>query len=106
MSQEEFDRRELNTLLDELERRQLFFKREQLTEIVFYPVRKADEHLTERLQWLLATDGFRFHSPLSREAGERALQYLAGYIGLGQNTTEQLATSVEWGTGDKQPEKI
>lgn len=62
--------------------------------------------MTERLQLILTTDEFRFHSPLSREAGERVLQYLGSYIGLGQDTTEQLATSVEWGTGDKQPEKI
>ncbi len=35
MSQEEADRRELNSLLDELEQRQLYCNREQLTEIVF-----------------------------------------------------------------------
>ena len=103
MSQEESDRREMNTLLDELERRQLFCKREQLTEIVFSPVRKAGENWTERLQWLLSTGGFGFHSPLTREQGERALNYLAGYVG--QGSTEQLAHSVEWSGGDKQPEK-
>ncbi|HIF6341977.1 MULTISPECIES: hypothetical protein [Enterobacteriaceae] len=67
MSQEEFDRRELNSLLDELEQRQLYCNREQLTEIVFSPVRKPGELWTERLQWLLMTDGFGFCSPLSRE---------------------------------------
>lgn len=35
MSDEKYDRCELKTLLDELERRQLFCKRDQLTEIVF-----------------------------------------------------------------------
>ena len=35
MSQEEADRRELTSLLDELEQRQLYCNREQLTEIVF-----------------------------------------------------------------------
>jgi hypothetical protein len=73
MSQEEADRRELNTLLNDLERQQLYCNREQLTEIVFSPVRKPGERWTERLQWLLMTDGFGFRSPLSREAGARAL---------------------------------
>ncbi|HGS4294520.1 TPA: hypothetical protein ACL9NM_005283, partial [Klebsiella pneumoniae] len=53
MSQEEADRRELNTLLNNLERQQLYCNREQLTEIVFSPVRKPGERWTERLQWLL-----------------------------------------------------
>lgn len=73
MSQEEADRRELNTLLNNLERQQLYCNREQLTEIVFSPVRKPGERWTERLQWLLMTDGFGFRSPLSREAGAVAL---------------------------------
>lgn len=73
MSQEEADRRELNSLLDELEQRQLYCNRGQLTEIVFSPVRKPGERWTERLQWLLMTDGFGFRSPLSREAASRAL---------------------------------
>lgn len=103
MSQEEADRRELNSLLDELEQRQLYCNREQLTEIVFSPVRKPGERWTERLQWLISTGGFGFHSPLTREQGERALSYLAAYTG--QGTAGQLATCVEWGAGDKQPEK-
>ena len=103
MSQEEFDRRDLNTLLDELERRQLFCKRDLLLTLVFSPVRKTSEKWTERMQWLLSTGGFGFHSPLTREQGERALNYLAAYVG--QHTTEQLATCVEWGAGDKQTEK-
>ncbi|MCS5982028.1 hypothetical protein LNO78_26780 [Klebsiella pneumoniae subsp. pneumoniae] len=81
VSQEEADRRELNTLLNNLERQQLYCNREQLTEIVFSPVRKPGERWTERLQWLLMTDGFGFRSPLSREAGARALAILAGYTG-------------------------
>ena len=94
MSQEDADRRELNSLLDELEQRQLYCNREQLTEIVFSPVRKPGESWTERLQWLLMTDGFGFRSPLSREAGTRALTILAGYTG--QEVAEHLATVTVW----------
>lgn len=94
MSQEEADRRELNSLLDELERRQLYCNREQLREIVFSPVRRPDECWTERLQWLLMTDGFGFCSPLSREAGTRALAILAGYTG--PEVAEHLATVTVW----------
>jgi len=94
MGQEEFDRRELNSLLDELEQRQLYCNREQLTAIVFSPVRKPGESWTERLQWLLMTDGFGFRSPLSRDAGDRALAILAGYTG--QEVAEHLATVIVW----------
>ncbi|VVL03731.1 Uncharacterised protein [Klebsiella pneumoniae] len=94
MSQEEADRRELNSLLDELEQRQLYCNREQLTEIVFSPVRKPGESWTERLQWPLMTDGFRFRSPLSREAASRALSILAGYTG--PEVAEHLATVMVW----------
>ncbi|HCT7898538.1 TPA: hypothetical protein OT849_002554 [Enterobacter cloacae] len=94
MSQEDADRRELNSLLDELERRQLYCNREQLTEIVFSPVRRSDERWTERLRWLLMTDGFGFSSPLSRDAGTRALAILAGYTGL--EVAEHLATVIVW----------
>lgn len=94
MSQEEAERRDLNGLLDELERRQLYCNREQLTEIVFSPVRKPGERWTERLQWLLMTDGFGFCSPLSRDAGSRALAILAGYTG--QEVADHLATVIVW----------
>lgn len=94
MSQEEYDRRELNSLLDELERRQLYCNREQLTEIVFSPVRKPGESWTERLQWLLMTDGFGFCSPLSRDAGARAVEFLAGYTG--REVAEYLTTVTVW----------
>ncbi|WP_320733807.1 hypothetical protein [Enterobacter cloacae] len=94
VSQEEADRRELNNLLDELEQRQLYCNREQLTEIVFSPVRKPGERWTERLQWLLMTDGFGFSSPLSRDAGARALAILAGYTG--REVAEHLATVIVW----------
>ncbi|MGU3416402.1 hypothetical protein [Enterobacter bugandensis] len=94
MCQEEADRRELNSLLDELEQRQLYCNREQLTAIVFSPVRKPGERWTERLQWLLMTDGFGFCSPLSRDAGARALAILAGYTG--QEVAEHLATVTVW----------
>ncbi|SVJ76472.1 Uncharacterised protein [Klebsiella pneumoniae] len=94
MSQEEADRRELNSLLDELEQRQLYCNRGQLTEIVFSPVRKPGERWTERLQWLLMTDGFGFRSPLSREAASRALAILAGYTG--REVAEHLATVMVW----------
>ncbi|EEF6303917.1 hypothetical protein NJL98_004466 [Salmonella enterica] len=94
MGQEEADRRELNSLLDELEQRQLYCNREQLTEIVFSPVRQPGERWTERLQWLLMTDGFGFCSPLSRDAGARALAILAGYTG--QEVAEHLATVIVW----------
>lgn len=94
MSQEDADRRELNTLLDELERRQLYCDRGQLTEIVFSPVRKPGESWTERLQWLLMTDGFGFRSPLSRDTGARALAILAGYTG--REVAEHLATVTVW----------
>ena len=94
MNQEDADRRELNSLLDELEQRQLYCNREQLTEIVFSPVRRSDERWTERLQWLLMTDAFGFCSPLSRDAGARALTILAGYTG--QELAEHLATVIVW----------
>lgn len=97
MSQEDADRRELNSLLDELEQRQLYCNREQLTEIVFSPVRKPGERWTERLQWLLMTDGFGFCSTLSLDAGDagaRALATLAGYTG--QEVAEHLATVTVW----------
>lgn len=94
MDQEDADRRELNSLLDELEQRQLYCNREQLTEIVFSPVRQPGERWTDRLQWLLMTDGFGFCSPLSRDAGTRALAILAGYTG--QEVAEHLATVVVW----------
>lgn len=61
---------------------------------MFSPVRKPDERWTERLQWLLMTDGFGFCSPLSREAGTRALDFLAGYIG--REVVAQLAGLVVW----------
>lgn len=102
MSQEEADRRELNSLLDELEQRQLYCNREQLTEIVFSPVRKPGESWTERLQWLLMTDGFGFCSPLSRDAADRALAILAGYTG--REVAEHLATVMVWddaGAGER-----
>ncbi|MGX5102167.1 hypothetical protein [Enterobacter cloacae] len=94
MSQEDADRRELNSLLDELEQRQLYCNREQLTEIVFSPVRKPGERWTDRLQWLLMMDGFGFRSPLSRDAGSRALTLLGGYTG--QEAAEHLATVIIW----------
>ncbi|EAQ9808001.1 hypothetical protein EAN25_25380 [Salmonella enterica] len=94
MGGEEFDRRELNSLLDGLERHQLFCKRDQLVALVFSPVRKPGETWTERLQWLLSTDGFGFHSPLSREDAAPALNFLAGYTGRG--VVEQLATVIVW----------
>ncbi|ELG3704691.1 hypothetical protein RN109_003676 [Escherichia coli] len=94
MGQEEADRRELNSLLDELEQRQLYCNREQLTAIVFSPVRKPGERWTERLQWLLMTDGFGFRSPLSRDAGSRALAILAGYTG--REVADHLATVIVW----------
>lgn len=102
MSQEEADRRELNSLLNELERQQLYCNREQLTEIVFSPVRKPGERWTERLQWLLMTDGFGFCSPLSRDAADRALAILAGYTG--REVAEHLATMMVWddaGAGER-----
>ncbi|MEI4907773.1 hypothetical protein Q8G40_27115, partial [Klebsiella pneumoniae] len=94
--------RKLNPLLNHLERQHLYCNREQLTEIVFSPVRKPGERWTERLQWLLMTDGFGFRSPLSREAGARALAILAGYTG--REVTEHLATVMVWndaGTGER-----
>ncbi|HDR2628018.1 TPA: hypothetical protein QCI66_004333 [Enterobacter cancerogenus] len=94
MSREDADRRELNSLLDQLEKRQLYCNREQLTEIVFSPVRRPGERWTERLQWLLMTTGFGFCSPLSREAGARALAILAGYTG--REVAEHLATVIVW----------
>lgn len=94
MDQEEADRRELNSLLNELEQRQLYCNRGQLTEIVFSPVRKPGERWTDRLQWLLMTDGFGFRSPLSRDAGSRALAILAGYTG--QKVADHLATVIVW----------
>ncbi|MDT8880964.1 hypothetical protein RBG07_00105 [Klebsiella aerogenes] len=94
IDEEEYSRRELNTLLDELERCQLFCNRDQLTALVFSPVRKPGESWTERLQWLLSTAGFGFYSPLTREQAGRALAFLAGFVG--QDVAEQLATNVIW----------
>jgi hypothetical protein len=105
MSQEEADRRELNTLLNDLERQQLYCNREQLTEIVFSPVRKPGERWTERLQWLLMTDGFGFRSPLSREAGARALAILAGY-GAGGDGASGHGDGVERRRNRRGPEPI
>lgn len=94
MSQEDADRRELNSLLDELEQRQLYCNRGQLTEIVFSPVRRPDERWTERLQWLLMMDGFGFRSPLSRDAAARALTILASY--MGREVAEHMARVIVW----------
>ncbi|MCP2124424.1 UNVERIFIED_ORG: DNA-binding MarR family transcriptional regulator [Pantoea agglomerans] len=97
MSQEDADRRELNSLLDELEQRQLYCNRGQLTAIVFSPVRNVNETWTERLKWLLGGElagGFGFRSPLSRDAGARALTVLAGYTG--REVAEHLATVIAW----------
>ncbi|MEB6622506.1 hypothetical protein [Enterobacter roggenkampii] len=94
MSQEDADRRELNGLLDELEQRQLYCNRGQLTEIVLSPVRKHGERWTDRLQWLLMTDGFGFSSPLSRDAGTPALAILAGYTG--REVAEHMARVIVW----------
>lgn len=94
MSKEEADRRELNSLLDEMEQRQLYCNREQLTEIVFSPVRKPGESWTERLRWLLMTDAFGFCSPLSREMGSRALETLVAYTG--REVVEHLAIVMGW----------
>ena len=96
MSQEEAGRRELNSLLDELEQRQLYCNRDRLTAIVFSPVRKSGETWTERLKWLLGGElaaGFGFRSNVSRE-GDRALTCLAGYTG--REVAERLASAVEW----------
>jgi len=97
MSQEDADRRELNSLLDELEQRQLYCNREQLTEIVFSPVRRPGERWAERLRWLLMMDAFGFRSPLSRETCTRALTILAGYTG--QEVADHLATVIIWNDG-------
>lgn len=97
MSKEEADRRELNSLLDELEQRQLYCNREQLTEIVFSPIRKPGESWTERLRWLLMTDAFGFRSPLYRETGTRALEILAAYTG--REVAEHLVTVTVWNDG-------
>lgn len=94
MSQEEYGRRDLNSLLDELEQRQLYCNREQLTEIMFSPVSTFDESWTERLHWLLMTGEFGFFSPLSRNAAARALEILAGYTGW--EVVEHLATVTAW----------
>ena len=61
---------------------------------MFSPVRKPGESWTERLQWLLMTDGFGFCSPLSREEAAPALDYLTGYTG--REVAEHLATLTAW----------
>ena len=71
MSQEEADRRELNTLLNDGTTTAVLQPRTTDGDCVS-PVRKPGERWTERLQWLLMTDGFGFRSPLSREAGAGA----------------------------------
>lgn len=52
-------------------------------DIVFSPVRNPGESWTERLQWLLMTDGFGFNNPLSREEAGLALDLMAEYTGEG-----------------------
>ncbi len=69
---------------------------------MFSPVRKPGERWTERLQWLLMTDGFGFCSPLSRDSADRALAILAGYTG--REVAEHLATMMVWddaGAGER-----
>ena len=104
MSQEEADRRELNTLLNDLERQQLYCNREQLTEIVFSPVRDTAEPWTARLRWLLDDDavgaGFGFRSGVTR-GQDRALDWLAGYVG--RDAAEQLATVIVWNDTGVEP---
>lgn len=96
MSEEAFAQRELNGVLDELARRQLYCNRERLMALVFSPVRDVAEPLPERLQWLLGGElaaGFGFRSVVTREE-DRALAYLSGYVG--RETAEHLATVVTW----------
>ncbi|WP_318366979.1 hypothetical protein [Enterobacter sp.] len=96
MSEEESDRRELTSMLDELEKRHLHCDRERLTEIVFSPARDMNEPWTVRLRWLLGGDlaaGFGFRSGVTRQE-DRALAWLTGYIG--QEAAEQLASVVVW----------
>lgn len=104
MSEEEFARRELSSMLDGLAARQLFCDREKLTDIIFSPARPPGEPWTARLQWLLSSGlagGFHFHSTASRKT-DRALFWLAGYIG--EDVATQLAAVVAW-EGDTPAEK-
>lgn len=96
MSEEAFARRELNHVLDELARRQLYCNRERLITLVFSPVSDREEPWVERLRWLLGGElaaGFGFRSGVSRQE-DRALSWLAGYTG--QEVVEKLAGVVAW----------
>ncbi|MGT1696620.1 hypothetical protein ACVPTE_23645 [Salmonella enterica subsp. enterica serovar Winslow] len=96
MGEDEFARRELNSMLDGLAVRQLFCDREKLTAMIFSPDRPAGEPWTARLQWLLTSGlagGFHFRSTASRKT-DRALVWLAGYVG--EVAAGQLSAVVEW----------
>lgn len=69
MGEDEFARRELNSMLDGLAVRKLFCDREKLTAMIFSPDRPDGEPWTARLQWLLTSGlagGFHFRSTASR----------------------------------------
>lgn len=96
MGDEEFDRQEMNSMLDELARRRLYCDRERLMDIVFSPARDVNETWTERLKLLLSgklAAGFGFRTDVSREE-DRALAWLAGYTG--QKVTKHLASVIVW----------
>ena len=56
--------------------------------------RPGDDQNKMILQWLLMTDGFGFRSPLSRDAGARALTILASY--MGREVAEHMARVIVW----------
>lgn len=94
MSDDDFARREMNTLLDELARYQLYCRREHLVTRVFSPDRNTGRNWTECLQALLPAEASGFYSPLSRERATRALDVLARYVS--RPVVEQLADGVAW----------
>lgn len=63
-------------------------------DIVFSPVRNPGESWTERLQWLLMTDGFGFNNPLSREEAGLALDLMAEYTGW--EMADSLTMQIIW----------
>lgn len=96
MSEEDAARKELNSMLDELERRQLYCRRDQLADIVFSPVRDINEPWKDRLKWLLSGEmaaGFGFRSDVSCRV-DRALAWLGGYAG--REVVENLARVIVW----------
>lgn len=94
LSEEEFARQALNSVLDQLARYQLYCDRERLLALMFSPVRPDGESWQDRLAWLLPGGGFGFYSPLSHRDGAPALKVLSGLLSAG--ALKRFAANVRW----------